>query len=55
LHTPLSARDDHSATLTCDDGNGNVLYSKEIEFTDFQLPEIAFYFGNNTLLLPSAY
>lgn len=47
--------DKHSATLTCDDGNGNVVYRKAIEFTDFPLPEIALYFTNHTILLPSEY
>jgi uncharacterized protein DUF6876 len=29
--------DRHTATLTCDDGNGNIVFSKQIEFTDFPL------------------
>jgi hypothetical protein len=44
-----------SAVLTCDDGNDRVVFSKQIEFTDFPLPEIRFYFINNTILLPSEY
>jgi hypothetical protein len=36
-----------SATLTCEDGNGNAIYSKSIEYTDFPLPEIALYFTNS--------
>lgn len=28
------------ATFTADDGNGNILYTQEIEHTDFPLPEI---------------
>jgi hypothetical protein len=47
------SRNDCTATLTCDDGN--VVYSKAIEFTDFPLPEIALYFTANTILLPSDY
>ena len=42
-----------TATLTCDDGNGKIVYSKEIEFTDFPLDEITFYFTNNVIYLPS--
>jgi hypothetical protein len=45
----------HSATLTCDDGNGNVVFTKHIEFTDFPLREIRLYFTDNTILLPSEY
>jgi hypothetical protein len=51
----LTVKGDQSATLTFDDGNGNVAYSKRIPFTDFPLEEIAFYFANKTLLLPSEY
>jgi hypothetical protein len=51
----LTVKDDQSAMLACDDGNGNIVYSKRIPFTDFPLEEIAFYFANKTLLLPSEY
>jgi hypothetical protein len=51
----LTVKQDHTATLTCDDGNGNVVYSKRIPFTDFPLEEMAFYFTNKTILLPSEY
>jgi hypothetical protein len=54
-HWKLTVKADHTATLACDDGNGNVVYSKRIELTDFPLEEIAFYFTNKTLLLPSEY
>jgi hypothetical protein len=49
----LVVRPDQTATLTCDDGNGNVVYAKEIEYTDFPLNEISFYFTNNVIYLPS--
>ena len=51
----LTVRTDNTATLTCDDGNGRVVFTKEIEFTDFPLPEITLYFQNNTILLPGEY
>jgi hypothetical protein len=35
---PMKA--DHTATLDCDDGNGNIVFSKEMEFTDFPLEQI---------------
>jgi hypothetical protein len=47
--------DKSSATLACEDGNGKTVYSKEIEYTDFPLPEVKLYFTDNTLLLPSEY
>ncbi len=48
-------QEDDSAELTCDDGNGRILYREDIEFTDFPLPEVTLYFCNNTILLPSEY
>lgn len=47
--------EDHTAVLTCDDGNNNIVFSKAILFTDFPLPEIKLYFTNNTICLPSEY
>jgi hypothetical protein len=49
----LAVRPDHTAILTCDDGNGNVVYTKKIEYTDFPLDEITFYFTNDVIYLPS--
>lgn len=40
-------------SLNCEDGNGNTVFTKEIEFTDFPLDEIAPYFANNVIHLPS--
>jgi hypothetical protein len=42
-----------AGVLSCEDGNGNIVLSKNIEFTDFPLPEITLYCTNNTILLPS--
>jgi hypothetical protein len=41
----LAVRPDRSATLTCDDGNGNIMFTKEIKYTDFPLDEITLYFA----------
>jgi hypothetical protein len=46
---------DNAGVLTCDDGNGNIVFTKKIPFTDFPLPMIAFYFADNVILLPSEY
>src|SRR5258705_12313698 len=41
-----------SAILSCEDGNGDVVYTQVIDFTDFPLPEIKIWFMDNVLLLP---
>jgi hypothetical protein len=51
----LTVKADKTATLTCDDGNGNIVFTKAIRFTDFPLEEITFYYTNKTILLPSEY
>ena len=51
----LAVRPDRTATRTCDDGNGNIVFTKEIEHTDFPLDEIKLYFANNVIHLPSEY
>lgn len=43
------------ASLKCEDGNGNQVYMKLIQFTDFPLPEITLWLTNKTLMLPSEY
>jgi hypothetical protein len=49
----LTVRANRTATLLCDDGNNNAVFSKEIAYTDFPLDEVKFYFTDNTILLPS--
>ena len=51
----LKVQLDRTASLACDDGNGNVVYTQAIDFTDFPMDEIKLYFTDNTLLLPSEY
>jgi len=51
----LNVAPDHTATLTCENGNGTTVFSKAIEYIDFRLPEITLYFQNNTIFLPSEY
>jgi hypothetical protein len=49
----LVVRPDQTATLTCDDRNGNIVCTKEIAYTEFPLDEITLYFANNVIHLPS--
>lgn len=49
----LKVNGDRSATLTCDDGNGNIIFTKQIPFSDFPLDEITLWFASNTIYLPS--
>ena len=51
----LAVCPDASATLTCEDGNGNTVSRKIIEFTDFPLKEVTLWCTDNTILLPSEY
>ena len=49
----LKVNADRTATLICDDGNGNTVFTKAIPFTDFPPDEITLWFANNTIYLPS--
>ncbi|XIA64510.1 DUF6876 family protein [Bradyrhizobium sp. TZ2] len=51
----LHVMDDRTARLVCDDGNdsGTVIYSEEIDFTDFPLDQITIWVEGNVILLPS--
>jgi hypothetical protein len=49
----LKVNPDSTATLTCEDGNDNAVFSKAIEFTDFPPEGITLWFENNTIYLPS--
>lgn len=51
----LKVKADHSARLTCEDGNGQVVYRKHIPYTDFPLEEVTLYYTDNVILLPSEY
>jgi hypothetical protein len=51
----LKVNPDHTARLACEDGNGGVVFSKIIPYSDFPLEEITLYFTNKTILLPSEY
>src|SRR5580698_11462362 len=43
----LTVHADRSATLTCEDGNDNTVFTKQIEYTDFPLDKITLWFANN--------
>jgi len=51
----LKVHANHTATLTCENGNCTVIHTKHLTFTDFPLEEISFYFTDNVILLPSEY
>lgn len=49
---------DSKATLVCEDGNNNAVYSERIEFTDFPLDHINLYAvmgEQRVIMLPSEY
>ena len=43
----------HTATLTCGDGNGNAVFTKAIEYTDFPAESVTLWVENHTIFLPS--
>ena len=43
------------ATITCDDGNGNILRTKRISYTDLEAGTYKIYYIDDVLLLPSEY
>jgi hypothetical protein len=51
----LKVNEDRTAILVCDDGNDSIVYTQNIEFTDFLTDEIELYFTDNSILLPSDY
>lgn len=44
-----------TGALRCEDGNGRVLCSKQIPYTDFPLAEIKIYVSDKVILLASEY
>jgi len=46
---------DCMATITYDDGNGNVLETQEYDYTDCGVSEIKFFWTNGVLMLASEY
>jgi hypothetical protein len=51
----LAVQSNRSATLTCDDGDENVVFTKQIPYTDFMLDSIKLYVANDVIHLPSEY
>jgi hypothetical protein len=51
----LQIKPDQSARLTCENGTRKKVYAKRIDYTDFPLAEITFYFTANVILLPIEY
>ena len=49
----LTVDDKQAATLTCDDGNGNIVHSERLDWTDFPLDQIELWVEGNVILLPS--
>ena len=47
--------ENNTGKLVCEDGNGNAVYSREIEYTDFPMKEISLFLTDSVLLLPSEY
>jgi hypothetical protein len=48
----LLVKPDRSATLICEDGNYNIVFSHELSFTDFPAPQVTLWFSNGVIYLP---
>jgi hypothetical protein len=51
----LTVKSDRTGVVTCEDGNGREVHRQNLDFTDFPLPEITFYFTGNVIMLPTEY
>ena len=51
----LTVNADYTATLACEDGNCNPVYSKQIEYTDFPLEKVNLWVADGAIMLPSEY
>lgn len=51
----LVVDNDARGLLSCDDGNGRMLFKKRLSFTDFPLEEFTLYCCGKVILLPSEY
>jgi hypothetical protein len=46
---------DSKGVVTCDDGDGNIVHTQTIDFTDFPEEGVTLWFTNNVILLSSEY
>ena len=51
----LTVNPDHTGDLVCEDGNGNAVYRKALDYTDFPAAGVTLWVTDNTILLPSEY
>jgi len=42
-----------TAVLSCQDGNENTVFSKQIGYTDFPEPDVTLWYANDVIYLPS--
>ena len=49
----LAVKTNGTATLTCEDGNYNTVFTHRLDFTDFPAPQVTLWFSNGVIYLPS--
>jgi len=49
----LAVHTDRSATVTCEDGNYNVVFTNRLDFSDFPAAGVTLWFAHNVIYLPS--
>lgn len=51
----LTVDPDRTGKLVCEDGNGNAVFQKALDYTDFPVASVTLWVTDNTILLPSEY
>lgn len=49
----LTVNADHTGTITVEDGNYNVVFTKALDYTDFPAPEVTLWFSDSVIYLPA--
>jgi hypothetical protein len=49
----LAVNPDQTGTITVEDGNYNVVFTKALDYTDFPAPEVTLWFAGNVIYLPA--
>ena len=51
----IEVDDEHNAVVYYDDGNGNILFKQEYDYTDFSVGSLKLFYSYGVLMIPSEY